>query len=604
MLRGQDGSEVILDLPSPPLIGQLDRHQIGVALLDHLGYVSQRWGLAESCPLLSPIECLLENDLSELVRAAFMGKSGDTFVDNYRFFALPYTDAPVPSAALIVLNAEEEREAHQRAEQADRMVRALSKVGIALSMNQNLDPLCTEAVHQIASTTELAAVLLWTRDSDSDQLSLMASVGVNRQGITVVQNLSPQSGSTCVAELAAATRQAIYLRSVQASIMTSELEAKFCYLRPGGVSVVPLVIGDRLIGVLELVGKDGDPSFAENQGLFRTLAEQLALALNSAMLFESLERLATFDPLTGIANHRSMQEFLHRRISEAQRANTEVAVLMIDVDHFRSFNEEEGHDAGDEVLKRVAEVLSNAVRPYDLAARYGGEEFTVIMPGMGKEGAMAAAERIRKRIEQIDYVAKSGRSRLLTVSVGCAIFPTAASDASEVLKAADIALFHAKRTGRNRVVYHSPELKNFDAHRHQSIDLSPWIKQGMVDESIALQEEVEELMPQLTAKLHLRPAQQRMLSNLALLAPSYLHAVENEEAEYLERLASTGELRALMPSLSGLMDRFADEGKGERIPLLARVIVIVMSAMKGTERDAGRFDPELVRLIDGLDRAA
>ena len=112
-------------------------------------------------------------------------------------------------------------------------------------------------------------------------------------------------------------------------------------------------------------------------------------------MFESVEKLAAFDPLTGIGNHRTLQEFLHRRILEAERSEGTIGAIMLDVDHFRRFNEEEGHDAGDSVLKMVADVLRACVRPYDLAARYGGEEFTVIMPGVDKETTESVAERIR-----------------------------------------------------------------------------------------------------------------------------------------------------------------------------------------------------------------
>jgi diguanylate cyclase (GGDEF)-like protein len=505
---------------------------------------------------------------------------------------------------ILVLNAEEERQALARVELADRMVRMLSRVGIALSMHQNLGPLCTEAVHQIASSSELAAVLLWTKDSDSELLTLMASVGVNRQGIGVVQTLSPQVGSTCVAEIAAATRQPIHLRSVQSSIMTSELEAKFCYLRPGGVSVVPLVIGDKLIGVLELVGKDGDLSFGESQSLFRTVAEQLALALNSAMLFESLERLATFDPLTGIANHRAMQEFLHQRIAEAKRMGTEVAVLMIDVDHFRSFNEDEGHDAGDDVLRKVAEILSMAVRPYDLAARYGGEEFTIIMPDIHAEAALAAAERIRQRVEQTTCTFKSGRSRSITASVGYAMFPHAATEPGDVLKAADVALFHAKATGRNRVVMYSHEL-NQPEHGLQRLDSSSWILPELLAESHALQSEVESRLSGLAERLQLGISQQQMLLNLAVLAPTYLFAVRHGLRSVIDEMHAAPELRPLLPAFSGLTDRFEDEGKGQRIPLLARIVLVIRALTTGEGwEDPGLLDPELVEIIDSLPRAA
>ena len=98
------------------------------------------------------------------------------------------------------------------------------------------------------------------------------------------------------------------------------------------------------------------------------------------------------------------------------------------VDHFRIFNEEEGHDAGDKVLKMVTEVLKSCVRPYDLAARYGGEEFTIVMPGVSKEVTIAVAERIRAGIADLEFVSTSGIRRTITASLGCALYPQNASD--------------------------------------------------------------------------------------------------------------------------------------------------------------------------------
>jgi diguanylate cyclase (GGDEF)-like protein len=117
---------------------------------------------------------------------------------------------------------------------------------------------------------------------------------------------------------------------------------------------------------------------------------------------------------------------------------------MVDVDHFRRFNEESGHDAGDRVLRQVARALSTCVRDYDLAARYGGEEFTLVLGGVSADQAYAIAERARLAVESLDCS--------VTASFGCAVFPDVAFEAGALLKAADQALYEAKRLGRNRTV--------------------------------------------------------------------------------------------------------------------------------------------------------
>lgn len=167
-----------------------------------------------------------------------------------------------------------------------------------------------------------------------------------------------------------------------------------------------------------------------------------------------LQALASTDPLTGVYNHRFMQECLHRRVAEARQSERSLSVLMLDLDHFRELNEEYGHDVGDRALRRVADAMRRALRPSDVACRYGGEEFVMILPNAEFPSALAVAERIRRGIESSELVAVGARS--VTCSIGVATFPTHASTPTSLLKAADLALFQAKRSGRNRVCGYQP----------------------------------------------------------------------------------------------------------------------------------------------------
>ncbi len=162
-----------------------------------------------------------------------------------------------------------------------------------------------------------------------------------------------------------------------------------------------------------------------------------------------LETLASTDPLTGLFNHRYMQEYLGIRLAEAQRAGQPLSVLMLDVDHFRALNENFGHDVGDRALRAVADCMRHALRGQDVACRYGGEEFVIILCGTPFSAALAAAERVRRRVEAARPVAAGVTP--VTCSIGVATYPNHASTAASLLKAADIALFEAKRSGRNRI---------------------------------------------------------------------------------------------------------------------------------------------------------
>jgi diguanylate cyclase (GGDEF)-like protein len=162
------------------------------------------------------------------------------------------------------------------------------------------------------------------------------------------------------------------------------------------------------------------------------------------------------DPLTGLYNRRHLEERLTSELSSAQRHGREMSLLLVDVDHFKTVNDQHGHLAGDEALKMVAFVLRSAIRKEDVIARYGGEEFVVIARETGLAGAKALAERMRKAVER-SRCAWQGHDLGLTVSIGVTVsiglaeFVAGKSD-RELLEAADRALYLAKQAGRNKVV--------------------------------------------------------------------------------------------------------------------------------------------------------
>ena len=162
---------------------------------------------------------------------------------------------------------------------------------------------------------------------------------------------------------------------------------------------------------------------------------------------EELERLSITDGLTGLVNHRFLVQRLNEEGIRANRYHHEFSVLMADVDHFKQYNDEFGHPAGDEVLRRVADILRASVRPGDTAARYGGEEFAVVMPETPAGEAFEIAEHVRARVASESFPGKK-----ITLSIGVAEFPNDADLPHAVIAAADRALYEAKRDGRNRTV--------------------------------------------------------------------------------------------------------------------------------------------------------
>lgn len=174
------------------------------------------------------------------------------------------------------------------------------------------------------------------------------------------------------------------------------------------------------------------------------------------ILHKRTEYLSLIDPLTELWNFRKLNHDFEHEISHAARYNEPLAFAMIDIDHFKNYNDLYGHQAGDRILQEVATVLMNSVREVDSVYRYGGEEICVLMPKTNKDGAKALAERMRENIEKAVFPFETSQPlKSLTISIGVATFPEDASTAGELVKKADIALYKAKQEGRNRVeVYH------------------------------------------------------------------------------------------------------------------------------------------------------
>ena len=165
-----------------------------------------------------------------------------------------------------------------------------------------------------------------------------------------------------------------------------------------------------------------------------------------------LAQLAVTDGLTGLYNPRYFHERLATEVERSQRSGLALSLLMLDVDHFKQFNDTFGHPAGDEVLRQLARVLADVRRDGDVIARYGGEEFAVILIDTTKSTATEVAEQIRERVFANDFSEAAQRAGRIGVSIGVATLLDDGGDAEALVRAADTALYAAKRAGRNRVV--------------------------------------------------------------------------------------------------------------------------------------------------------
>jgi diguanylate cyclase (GGDEF)-like protein len=208
---------------------------------------------------------------------------------------------------------------------------------------------------------------------------------------------------------------------------------------------IPLVVRDEQLGSVLLVGRE-EPFAQETMRLVGVLGDQLAVGLSHLRDYTEKSHQALRDPLTGIYNRRVLQDALTRELLRARREDGLLALTMLDIDDFKSINDGHGHDAGDEVLRRVAACGREVVRPGDTFARVGGEEFALLTPGAGAQEALLVAERLRLAVAALDVLPDRG----VTVSAGLAAWPADAADGDALRRAADEALYRAKAAGKNR----------------------------------------------------------------------------------------------------------------------------------------------------------
>jgi diguanylate cyclase (GGDEF)-like protein len=190
----------------------------------------------------------------------------------------------------------------------------------------------------------------------------------------------------------------------------------------------------------------------ETTGSIVTLANEAALALEVAELYENTRIMSVTDGLTGLANYREFYLSLGKELERARRYSHTVSVLMVDVDDFKKFNDRYGHMAGDRALKSVADLLRRSVRANDTVARYGGEEFAVILPESTPTGALMLAERIKTEVAAHDFLKDLGGGRQLTVSIGIYSSEKGRDSVEQLVGFADEAVYRAKNSGKNQVV--------------------------------------------------------------------------------------------------------------------------------------------------------
>lgn len=315
----------------------------------------------------------------------------------------------------------------------------LYEVGQAISSEldfRKLQNMILETVVKVIGADKGSLMLV---DDSEKILTIGVAIGLSDQ---ITSEAKIEIGES-IAGWVVKTGKPLFIEDVETNDLF--LSMKKGAVKAGSLMCVPLVAKEKILGTLNVSHLSKNGFEKHDFELFINLANQAAIAIDNARLY----RYAVTDEMTRLYNHRYFQQRLDEELQRADRYEHHVSLILLDVDHFKSFNDTYGHPEGDRVLKTVARLIEKNVREIDIPARYGGEEFVVICPEKNGEGSLTPAERIRTAIESYDFRI-NGQRVPITASFGTACYPDQAKRKEDLIKKADYALYYSKSAGRNR----------------------------------------------------------------------------------------------------------------------------------------------------------
>jgi diguanylate cyclase (GGDEF)-like protein len=323
-------------------------------------------------------------------------------------------------------------------QQSDEL-EALKKLSINLTSSLDLpdvlDALVSEAIHLIPNAQDVDIYLY-----KSGKLSFGAALDASGNKNTTWSKTRANDFTYSVAR----TGEMIIVDDVQNHPLFTNVPKEW----KGSIIGIPLKVGEAVVGVMNLTRSTvGNPTPSELR-LLGLLSDQAAVAISNANLHQIISRQAFSDTLTGLPNRRALDERLEDEVQSARRSNYSFAVVMMDLDGFKDINDTYGHSTGDDILRLVFNQMSRGVRNTDFLARYGGDELTLILTQADMSSAKIVSEKIIEGMKKIKFILPDRKKLKLGISGGIAIFPVHARNGADLLRAADAALYQAKKYNR------------------------------------------------------------------------------------------------------------------------------------------------------------
>lgn len=344
--------------------------------------------------------------------------------------------------ALAVMNAN----LHQRIKSDAAQMASLVQLANAIGSTADLPTIMVLALETVRHLFDCTSGLIYRIDEEDDSLRLVESFGYSDD---ILERLSRPPYPPAHECWTVKEGRLIGVDDLSETLLDCSTLEKIGY---GSTMCVGMQAEGRTLGVLHIRSERPGVFGEQDQQLALAIADQVGLAIQRALLFEEISRLATTDALTGVFNVRRLESVLQEEVSRARRYDRSVSFLMVDVDNLKAYNDTLGHQQGDIALSQIASIIDSTTRDVDKVFRYGGDEFSVVLPETEAAEAAIVGEKIRRAIGDFHFAGEEKVPQgALTVSVGVATFPKDAEEESELIGKADIALYTAKQGGRNSV---------------------------------------------------------------------------------------------------------------------------------------------------------
>jgi len=331
---------------------------------------------------------------------------------------------------------------------------ALYNVSKTLNASYETEQLLLGLVKDISKNMKVNRMMIMLVDEETGDLKVASHTGFNDEKVAILQGHLGEGFYGSVAS----SGQCALVEDVDAdkNIKKMEIAGK----KINSVIAVPFHRRDKVLGLICAYKDRPDKFKPTDLNLFESVAEHLAVALENTRMFEQTKHMAITDGLTGLYNKRFFLDTIKSEIERSKRYDENLSFFMMDIDNFKNYNDTNGHQAGDDLLKEMASLIQSSVRKVDIAFRYGGEELVVILTETDKAGAMILAEKLVKTISKHPFMHREKQPLgCISVSMGLATFPEDAKDADDLICRADKALYVAKNSGKNRVEIYTDSIR-------------------------------------------------------------------------------------------------------------------------------------------------